>query len=165
MPVPCKRDFGLAVDAATVAKRMQNGIAGKANLRVSPSHSAADRRPMVAIIPANHSTQTEPAPLPQATAGTYLRLAPPDWMRTTSWLSTEAGSVHCCGSAQARECCTRSDSCRRPVTADRVRVLAVAKFSRHTWFENKAEFCCILSAIIPAGILRNARQLSRRHAR
>jgi len=32
MPVPCKRDFGLADNAATVAKRMQNGAAVEANL-------------------------------------------------------------------------------------------------------------------------------------
>jgi len=37
MPVPCKRDFGLAGDAATTAKRMQNGAAVEANLSSSLS--------------------------------------------------------------------------------------------------------------------------------
>jgi hypothetical protein len=37
MPVPCKRDFGLAGDAATTAKRMQNGAAVEANLSSIPS--------------------------------------------------------------------------------------------------------------------------------
>jgi len=36
MPVPCKRDFGLADDAATIAKRMQNGATVEANLSSTP---------------------------------------------------------------------------------------------------------------------------------
>jgi hypothetical protein len=35
MAVPCKRDFGRADNAATIAKRMQNGAAVEANL-ISP---------------------------------------------------------------------------------------------------------------------------------
>ena len=41
MPVPCKRDFGLADDAATAAKRMQNGAAGEANFSDTLNHQAA----------------------------------------------------------------------------------------------------------------------------
>jgi len=36
MPVPYKQDFGLADDAATTAKRMQNGAAVEANLSRGP---------------------------------------------------------------------------------------------------------------------------------
>ena len=38
MPVPCKRDFGLAGDAATATKRMQNRAAVEANFSDIPSH-------------------------------------------------------------------------------------------------------------------------------
>jgi hypothetical protein len=41
---PFLRDFGLAVDAATVAKRMQNGGAVEANLDVTPGQSATAGR-------------------------------------------------------------------------------------------------------------------------
>ena len=43
MPVPCKRNFGLADDAATTAKRMQNGAAVEANLS-NTGQSARRRR-------------------------------------------------------------------------------------------------------------------------
>ena len=42
MPVPCKRDFGLAGDAATTTKRMQNGAAVEANLSSILGQQAAD---------------------------------------------------------------------------------------------------------------------------
>jgi hypothetical protein len=38
MPIPCKRDFGLADDAATAAERMQNGAAVEANLSSTLGH-------------------------------------------------------------------------------------------------------------------------------
>ena len=53
MPVPCKRNLGLADDAATTAKRMQNGAAVEANLSSTLGQSGADGWPMIAIIPAN----------------------------------------------------------------------------------------------------------------
>ena len=49
MPVPCKRDFGLAIDAATGAKRMQNGAAVEANLRTNQCQYVTDGL-MIAII-------------------------------------------------------------------------------------------------------------------
>ena len=48
MPVPCERDFGLADEAATAAKRMQNAAALEANLSRSQRQWAADDRMMLA---------------------------------------------------------------------------------------------------------------------
>ena len=52
MPVPCKRDFGLAIDAATGAKRMQNGAAVEANLQTTQRQYVTGGL-MIAIIFAN----------------------------------------------------------------------------------------------------------------
>ena len=53
MPVPCKRDFGLAGDAATTAKRMQNNAAVEANLKSYPA-------PIGRGDDCNHSGQARP---------------------------------------------------------------------------------------------------------
>ena len=71
MPVPCKRDFGLAVDAATTAKRMQNGAAVEANCKQYPkANRPQTAEPMIAIILANPSPEARDrtSPVPQFAA-------------------------------------------------------------------------------------------------
>jgi len=104
MPVPYKQDFGLADDAATTAKRMQNGAAVEANLSRGPE-PIGRRRPDRWLQsfwqprPGRHG----PNRCPGKSLKTPLGLPVPISCRgNVLWLHPmPAGDVHCAGRRHA----------------------------------------------------------------
>jgi len=140
---------------------MENGAAVEANLSVTPGQSAAGRRPMIAIVPANRTAT-------RSRASALFGKSPAGARHGPAALSV-AGAMPMAWDAMPATCvaqhllprhnfCAIAESCRRFAGTGGVQSRDLPEFPATHGSKTRLNFAAFCQVSSPAGISRNARQ-------